>query len=151
MLTDNEVNVILSSLKQIIADNPVHFPQPGYELKLDMQSMENNSDKFILDINRKGRLKITKCTYQTRYKNTLPLIRIDIDGPPHPNPDGTIVPCPHIHIYREGYDLKWAYPLNQKIITDSNDLLQVLIDFLEYNNITNINDYNFLHQERGLI
>ena len=45
--------------------------------------------------------------------------------------------CPHIHIYREGYDDKWAYPLDKKIKTDPKDLIQVLIDFFKYNNLDN--------------
>jgi hypothetical protein len=65
------------------------------------------------------------------------LFRIDIEGPPHTNPDSTEVPCPHIHIYKEGYDDKWAYPLASEINTNTDDLVQVLIDFLEYNNIHN--------------
>ncbi len=57
-------------------------------------------------------------------------------------PDGEEVPCPHIHIFREGYDDKWAYPLEREISTDPGDLVQILIDYFEYNNISNRNEIN---------
>lgn len=63
------------------------------------------------------------------------MLRLDIEGPAHLNPDGNEIQCPHIHIYKEGYQLKWAYPLNQHIKTNTDDLFQVLIDFLKYNNV----------------
>ena len=37
---------------------------------------------------------------------------------PHPNPHGTEIPCPHIHIYREDYDDKCAYPTCDKVHLD---------------------------------
>jgi hypothetical protein len=30
-------------------------------------------------------------------------MRLDLDGPPHRNPDDQEIPCPHLHIYRAGY------------------------------------------------
>ena len=47
----------------------------------------------------KGKYNRKKCTYQSRYNNTYNLLRIDINGPPHDNPDCGSVECPHIHIY----------------------------------------------------
>jgi hypothetical protein len=55
--------------------------------------------------------------------------------------EGSSVECPHIHIYREGFEDRWAYPLNDIMdIKDSFDLIEVLLKFLEYNNIRNIPD-----------
>lgn len=78
------------------------------------------------------------------------LLRIDLDGPAHDNPDGTVVECPHIHIYKEGYNLSWAYPLQKVISTDTTDLITVLIDFLKYTNVNNKHNYS-IQQEGGLI
>lgn len=64
-----------------------------------------------------------------RYKNIQNLLRVDLEGPDHDNPDGTVVECPHIHIYKEGYGLSWAYPLQDEIDTNPFDLISVLIDF----------------------
>lgn len=76
-------------------------------------------------------------------------MRVDIDGPDHTNPDGEIVPCPHIHIYREGYEDRWAYALDKHIKTSSLDLIEVLQGFLRYNNVINVPDIYM--QEGGLV
>ncbi|WFA22495.1 hypothetical protein ERY13_07550 [Paenibacillus mucilaginosus] len=114
------------------------LPPLGQEQRLDVESKIYKDENFVININRKGKLKPTKCTYLTLYNKSTILLRLDIDGPAHMNPDGNVIPCPHIHIYREGFDDKWAFPLENEIKTDTSDLLSVLIDFLEYNNIENI-------------
>ncbi|MGG1550944.1 DUF6978 family protein [Paenibacillus ferrarius] len=136
MLTDLEARRLLDAVKALDSTKPIAFPSIQSYITLEASSSQAN-DKFQIDINRKT-LNVKKCTYQTRYKKSVNLLRIDIEGPPHPNPDGTEIPCPHIHIYRDGYDDKWAYPLSSEIITNPKDLIQVLIDFLEYNNINNV-------------
>jgi len=135
LLTDLEARRLLDAVKALVSTKPIVFPPLQSYITLEATSARTN-DRFQIDVQRKT-LNVKKCTYQTRYKKSINLLRIDIEGPPHPNPDGTEIPCPHIHIYREGYDDKWAYPLPDKIITEPNDLVQVLIDFLEYNNIIN--------------
>lgn len=149
MLTDKDFQSLIKMIKQIrTKENTIPFPQPGKHLKIEVED-ENRNENFIIDVNRKGAsLKITKCTFQTRH--LIPIIRIDIDGPPHPNPDGTIIPCPHIHLYKEGYNLRIAYPLEKEMIADTNNLLEILIRFLEYNSISNINDYTY-EEQGGII
>jgi hypothetical protein len=134
-LPDLEASRLLNALKQLIDTKPILFPILQSYLVLEANSTQTN-DKFQIDVQRKT-LHVKKCTYQTRFKKSINLLRLDIEGSSHSNPDGKEVPCPHIHIYREGYDDKWAYPLRTKIDTDPNNLIQVLIDFLEYNNIHN--------------
>ena len=65
------------------------------------------------------------------------LLRLDIDGPTHENPDGTEVACPHLHIYREGYGDKWAQPIPASF-TDPTNLVLVLMEFLQYCRVQNI-------------
>lgn len=38
-------------------------------------------------------------------------MRLDIDGRPHTNPEGTAVGRSHLHVYREGFEERWAIPL----------------------------------------
>jgi hypothetical protein len=147
VLKQAEVDALLGLIKTLLAAGPLAFPEPGKYITLDAVSVAGH-EKFLIDVNRKGVLKITKCTYQTRYMQTHILLRLDLDGPDHPNPDGTIVPCPHIHIYREGYGTSWAFSLPEHITSDSKDLVRVLIDFLRYNNIFSIPP---IHYEGGLI
>jgi hypothetical protein len=63
----------------------------------------------MLDLAR-GQIKLTKATYQNRARQAIVLMRLDLDGPPHRNPDDQEIPCPHLHFYREGYGDKWAIP-----------------------------------------
>lgn len=106
-----------------------------------LECKDGKNNKYAIDIVR-GRQKPSKATYQTRYNKATVLIRVDIDGPPHDNPDGEEIPCPHIHIYREGFEDKWAYPLGKEMATNPEDLIQVLIDFLAYTNISNMHEIN---------
>jgi len=148
LLTQKEADMLLSLIKVLAENKPILFPIPGNSAHLEVFSTSSN-DKFVIDINRKGQIKISKCTYQTRYKKSTILLRVDIDGPDHTNPDGEIVPCPHIHIYREGYEDRWAYALDKHIKTSSLDLIEVLQGFLRYNNVINVPDIYM--QEGGLV
>ena len=80
----------------------------------------------------------TKCTYQERYAVVEVLVRLDLDGPPHENPDGAVLPCPHLHLYKEGFADKWAYPLPAGAFADTTNLTKTFLDFLKYCNVQNI-------------
>ena len=150
MLSQERVDYLIKVLKVLKYEGKViAFPMPTQQEVIEVQSDDMNRDKFLFYINRKGQYNLKKCTYLSRYNNTYNLLRIDINGPPHDNPDGTTVECPHIHIYKEGYNLSWAYPLNSVIKTNPKDLIQVLIDFLKYNNVKNTKNYYI--QEEGMI
>lgn len=137
MLTQAQADALLQAAKNLINCPAITFPNPGGYLTLDAETT-TGTDTFFIDVNRRGKIVVGKCTYLTRYNRTEILLRLDIEGPPHTNPDGQEIPCPHIHIYREGYADKWAYPLHAEIPTNPADLGQVLYDFLMYNNITNV-------------
>lgn len=42
---------------------------------------------------------------------------------------------PHIHVYREGFDDKWAYQIPSGVFSDLSDRWQTLVDFMKYCNI----------------
>jgi hypothetical protein len=65
------------------------------------------------------------------------VMRLDLDGPPHRNPDGEEIPCPHLHIYGEGYGDKWAIPAPTARYTNTPDLLLTFDAFMQQCNITN--------------
>ncbi len=64
------------------------------------------------------------------------LLRLDLDGPPRRNPDGEEIPCPHLHIYREGYGDKWAIPAPSARYINTLDLFSTFEAFMEHCNIT---------------
>jgi len=63
-------------------------------------------------------------------------MRLDIDGPPHRNPDESEVPCPHLHIYREGYGDKWAIIAPVEVYPISANLFSLFQAFMAHCNIT---------------
>ncbi len=107
------------------------FPSLGGSLRLPLHSLDKR-EEFSLDITR-GRISLKKNTFQTRARQTIILVRLDLAGPPHRNPDGEELECPHLHLYREGLGDKWACPLPSELagISDS-DILGLLDAFMNY-------------------
>lgn len=134
-LTDERASVLLTTEKWRAEDVEVHFPAPGSRIEKGVISVDYK-DRFILTINRCSKKNPGKVTYQLRTTNADILLRLDIEGPDHGNPDGTIIPCPHLHIYRQGYADKWAYPLPPELSGNLHDLLAILNDFMTYCVIT---------------
>jgi hypothetical protein len=139
MLTQAQVDSLLQLVKILVDRGRIDFPPPGTIKTLEVKS-ENGRESFLIDINRKGKIKISKCTYQERYQVIEILLRLDLDGPPHENPDGIIVPCPHLHIYREGFADKWAAPIAPSDFTDTTDLIKTLKEFLAFCKVRDIPD-----------
>jgi hypothetical protein len=108
----------------------VNWPRLGEKASVDLISLDEK-EAFLLDIER-GYIKLSKLTLQNRARAVVPLVRLDIDGPSHRNPDDTEVPCPHLHLYREGYATKWAYPVPTLIFTNLEDRRQILADFMKF-------------------
>ena len=63
-------------------------------------------------------------------------MRLDIAGPPHRNPDGVEMACPHLHVYREGYGDKWAVALLTNRYPERGNLFEMLQAFMTDCNIT---------------
>ena len=91
ILTQAEADVLLATQKEAEPGNRPLFPNPGTKVEVVLRSLDKR-ETFLLDVSR-GHIKLTKMTYQHRAKQTVILARVDIDGPPHRNPDGVEVPC----------------------------------------------------------
>jgi hypothetical protein len=85
-------------------------------------------ETFVLDITRGG-ISLERRTYQTRH--TAILARLDF-GPPHRNPDDEEIGVPHLHLYREGYGDKWAYPVPAEHFPNIADPWLTLFDFMRF-------------------
>jgi hypothetical protein len=57
-------------------------------------------------------------------------------GAPHRNPDDEEIPCPHLHLYREGYGDRWAVPLPAERFSDAGDPWLLLLEFMQFVNVT---------------
>jgi hypothetical protein len=133
-ITQGEADALIAMEKHRIDNKEWSFPGPGEAFAIPLTSGDKR-ENFLLDVTR-GRIKLTKATYQNRVRQALILMRLDLDGPPHRNPDDEEIPCPHLHIYREGYGDKWAQPAPHTIYPNPADLFSTFEAFMRHCNIT---------------
>ncbi len=125
----------LFGMEKIAANkNRWDFPTMGVKIEIPLVSRDKKGN-FLLDINR-GRIDLKRITYQNRARQIVILVRLDLSGPPHRNPDDSEIPPPHIHKYKEGFADKWAYPIPEEIFRNTDDQWQTLQEFMDYCNIT---------------
>ncbi len=130
-LNQQEADELFKMQKHVDGDNSFSFPVlQGGRLEIKLNSSDKK-EKFLLDINR-GRIDLRKITYQNRARKVTILIRLDLSGPPHQNPDGEIIPCPHIHYYKEGYGSKWAVPVPTSVFDNLDDIFITLDQFMDH-------------------
>ncbi len=121
----------LMAMDKLRIDSTAHaYPSLGGRVSIPLRSADRR-ETFSLDLSR-GRIDLTKTTLQNRARNVVIIARVDISGPPHRNPDGVAVPCPHLHRYREGYGDRWAEPLPKEFFSNPNDHTTLLYDFLAF-------------------
>ena len=132
MITNNEFNAIMASEK-IFEDDIIKLPLASQTANYHINSIDGRY-QLLLDVDRHGSISLKKCKMQERY-NDQPIIRLEIDAPPHTNPDGTTTSRNHIHIYREGFGMSWAYDLDDSIFADFNSFMKTFEDFCTYCNI----------------
>jgi hypothetical protein len=133
-LTQIEADELIAMPKQPTDQNVVQFPSVGERLLIPLISVDRTED-FLLDVTR-SRIDLAKITYQNRGRVVVVLMRLDLNGAPHRNPDGVQMPCPHLHIYREGFGDKWAFPLPAGKFANLGDMPQTLSDFMGECNVT---------------
>lgn len=142
-----------------ITDKTINFPIQNSVLHLSVTLVDDTKYLLLFDIDRKGRIHTYRCTFQTRYQEMFHLVRLDLNGRPHDNPDttpnnqvfipyiGKHLPCPHLHLYQHGFDDKWALPMPEDIFTNPSDLIQTFKDFSRYCTITEVP--HILYQEQN--
>ncbi len=137
MLTQAEADALIRMAKKLASQDSIQFPTPGEIRHLAIVSLDER-DELMVDINRKSRIRLSKYTYQERYRLVEILVRLDVDGRPHTNPDGEEIPCPHRHLYREGFADRWAIPAPADKFANPTNMQQSFVDFLKFCNIDEI-------------
>jgi hypothetical protein len=127
-LTQAEADALLSLEKRRADDIERDYPGLGGSLSIPLVSTDGRED-FSLDLYR-GRINLSKGRYQTRGHQIAILARLDFGGAPHRNPDGTEIGSPHLHLYREGFGDKWAFPVPHTAFTDLNNYWHTLQEFM---------------------
>ncbi|MEN6425047.1 MAG: hypothetical protein ABFE13_06780 [Phycisphaerales bacterium] len=133
-LTQAEADALIAMEKHRVDEDPHDFPMAGDSLVLPLQSSDKR-ELFSLDISR-GRIDLLRGKYQNRARQVIVLVRLDFGGRPHRNPDDQELPCPHLHVYKEGYGHKWAIPVPLDQFNRISDLYGTLEDFMRFCNIT---------------
>jgi len=145
MLTQSEADALIKMSKKRFSDDQYTFPSPGEKLALPLVS-ENGREQFKLYIYR-GKIRLTKCNYTELGRDIVVLVRLDVGGSPHSNPDGPAplpflepyasqeMECPHLHLYVEGYAARWAIPAPVDIFTAPKDLGRTMDEFFSYCNV----------------
>jgi hypothetical protein len=117
---------------------PFSLGQP-FDHERELLSLDRR-ERFILTLER-GRRRRARLKYQTRARKIVVLARLDLDGPAHRNPPdaphrpGERLPCPHLHLYREGFGDSVAYLPEEApgfVISDPADGLAWFMDFLNF-------------------
>lgn len=129
-----EADTLIAMEKQCVENKTWLFPEPGDRLAIALASLDKR-ENFTLDITR-SQIRLTKATYQNRARQAIVLMRLDLDGPPHRNPDDQEIPCPHLHVYREGYADKWAVPAPVDRYPNVQDLYSTFEACMQHCNIT---------------
>jgi hypothetical protein len=129
-----EADALIAMEKRFVDESDWTFPAAGQRLALELSSTDKR-ENFVLDITR-SQFKLTKATFQNRARQAIVLMRLDLDGPPHRNPDGEEVPCPHLHTYREGFADKWAAIAPVERYANPADLFLTCEAFMQHCNVT---------------
>jgi len=147
-LTQSEADALIALEKHYNGanaanDNALKLPDLGGKLLIPLLCT-NKRESFSLDVTR-SRIDLLKETKQLRGRQVILLVRLDVGGAPHRNPDDEEIPSPHLHIYRERYADKWAIAVPKDRFTNLTDSWQTLLDFMTFCNITKIPEF-----EKGL-
>jgi len=134
LVTQVEADALLAMEKHRTTTERLRLPDGGGSLIVLLESVDR-SEPFHLDISR-SRINLAKGKVQNRARMTIILARIDFGGAPHRNPDDVEVPCPHIHLYREGFGDRWAFAVPSATFSDTTDHWQTLNDFMRFCNVT---------------
>ena len=129
-LPQADADALLAMEKQRVNDSVRKFPDRGGVLVIPLTSVDLR-ENFLLDV-RRGRVDIAKVTYQNRARSVVVLARLDLAGAPHRNPDLTEIATPHLHLYREGFGDKWAFPVVAADFPHPSDPWATLHDFMRY-------------------
>jgi hypothetical protein len=142
-LAQTDANALIAMEKHRANEERSDFPTAGQSLVVPLLSPDRR-EQFLLDVSR-GRIDLLRVKMQNRARQVVVLVRLDLGGAPHRNPDDEEVPSPHLHVYREGFGDKWAEPVPADHFRNTGNLWVALEDFMRFCNITKTP-----HIERGL-
>lgn len=136
LLTQAEGDALLAMEKLAVGSADIDLPDLGGTIDLNFIS-QNGREEFVLNYTRHS-INISKRNHHFRGRRVVGLARLDLDGPPHRNPDGQEIGARHLHLYREGFGLKWAFEIPAERFSNLDDAFQTLEDFMRFCNIVQL-------------
>lgn len=129
-LSQEIADELIAMPKECLSEERYQFPLNGEGYVIPLAAPDRH-EYFLLDLHA-GRINLSKLHIQTRGRQVIVLVRLDLGGAPHRNPNGETIPCPHLHVYREGYGDKWAIPVPTDKFSDLADHWSTLHEFMHY-------------------
>lgn len=133
LLAQAEADRLFGLEKRRVDSTHWSFPDTGESFTIPLTSTDLH-ESFHMDL-RRARIDLAKSTFQNRARQVVILARLDLGGRPHRNPDGEVIESPHLHLYREGYGDKWAFPVPGDLFPDPHNPWTSLKDFMRFCNI----------------
>lgn len=146
-MTRAEATELIQVIKKMMNQGKLILPQSGNQSKFELCSIFSDKDRFTVIMNRCSKIRKDKYTLMLRYGSDKGLLRIDVGGPAHINPDGTIIPCPHIHMQIKdlgAWDV-WAMEI-PAVFGNVEDRVQTFETFLQYCNVNDIASIDICEQ-----
>ncbi len=134
-ITQMEFEFLLAQEEEFNLLDPIKLGPAPQQWVRQIKSIETK-DIFLLDFYR-GSFELTKYTYNNRYRQSIILLRYDSKGR-HTNPDGELLDGPHVHIYREGFNDKFAFPISEVGVDLVDTMEIVLAKILRFCNVNKI-------------
>lgn len=134
-LTQSEFDYLMGQAKRFEDESTILLGPAPLQWSKKIQSI-STKDTFLLDFYR-GTFRLEKYTYNHRFNQTTVLMRFDSYGE-HTNPDGERISGYHVHIYKEGFGDKFAYPASNFGIGSTDTIEVILHKMLLYCNIRRI-------------
>ena len=133
-MSQQEADRLLGLEKHRVSDEPILFPLPRRRAFAKLLSVDG-TEEFILEMYF-GDVDFPRFSIQLRARQSVILVRLELDGPVHENPDELLIPTPHLHLYREGEGVSWAFAVPADKFTNLSDRWVLWKDFVRFCNIT---------------
>ncbi|MDE0609043.1 MAG: hypothetical protein OXH77_03905 [Anaerolineaceae bacterium] len=133
LLSQSQADRLFAMEKFCENRDKILLPNRGQKDAIILQS-KDKKEEFFLDLYR-GNVALHKVMFQNRARQSVVLARLDLVGGPHRNPNGKVIPTPHLHYYREGFGSKCAKPIPSEHFRSIDDVWKTFWDFIRYCNI----------------
>lgn len=136
IITDEEYQRLMKLRK--FFDTTVQLPRVDQQKRYLLHTADG-SEEFQMNIERKN--VVDFCVIRSKFNKSYQkqsIFRLEVNGRPHTNPvDYEYVGRNHIHIYKQGYGLRYAYDLEnyKEHFTDPENISLLFKDICVYCNI----------------